>query len=118
MGDAQSDMGRQDSILDDDLLGTNLVSELEGRRRTDERSELSIKSTQADQAVMEAAMSSAVHHPNIVQTYHYQTLESSPRRPMRVSNLPIVSTFVGLHAYIAPETVCLSWLREIFSVTV
>ena len=34
--------------------------------------------TQASQAVLEAAMSSAVCHPNVVQTYHYRTLESRP----------------------------------------
>lgn len=31
--------------------------------------------TQADLALMEAAMSSAVHHPNVVQTYHYRTVQ-------------------------------------------
>ena len=47
---------------------------------------ISIKSTQADQAILEAAMSSAVHHPNIVNTYHYQTLEADEGRAMRVSS--------------------------------
>jgi hypothetical protein len=33
--------------------------------------------TQADLALMEAAMCSAVHHPNVVQTFHYRTLQPS-----------------------------------------
>lgn len=35
----------------------------------------SLTATLADQALLEAAMSSAVHHPNIVQTYHYRTVQ-------------------------------------------
>ncbi len=34
-----------------------------------------LSATQADLALLEAAMSSAVHHPNVVQTYHYRTLQ-------------------------------------------
>ena len=37
----------------------------------------SLTATQADQALLEAAMSSAVHHPNVVQTYHYRTVQPS-----------------------------------------
>lgn len=41
-----------------------------------------LTATQADLALLEAAMSSAVHHPNVVQTYHYRTLQ--PQEGARV----------------------------------
>ena len=50
--------------------------------------------TQADLALIEAAMCSAVHHPNVVQTFHYRTLQPSQAagnglgRAVRVSRPP------------------------------
>ena len=62
----------------------------------------SLTATQADQALLEAAMSSAVHHPNVVQTYHYRTLQPTNclasdgvSRAVRVSSFVAFQPFFG-----------------------
>ena len=57
--------------LDDEVKqGTSAAENVNQQNRSD-----GLDATQADLALLEAAMSSAVHHPNVVQTYHYRTLQ-------------------------------------------
>lgn len=87
LDDDQLEVSVNGDILGSDALASELDSGLDFRDHTETSHGISIRSTQAAQAVLEAAMSSAVHHPNVVQTFHYQTLEANERRAVRVTNL-------------------------------
>ena len=86
-----SELSSREVVQTNDHLASDMGSTLDFREQTLSSHAISIRSAQADQAVLEAAMSSAVHHPNIVHTYHYQTLEADERRPVRVSACPRIS---------------------------
>lgn len=79
--------------FDDDEEGVRERKGWSGNGNNQSRSD-GLSATQADMALLEAAMSSAVHHPNVVQTYHYRTLQPdagssfSSGRVTRVSHLP------------------------------
>lgn len=69
----------EDELGRDDELDVPSDEELEALERAAGGNELAsdLTATQANQALLEAAMSSAVCHPNVVQTYHYRTVEPS-----------------------------------------
>ena len=70
------DLDSDEELEDLEFRGTRRKGGIgvSGSSNQQSRSE-GLTATQADLALMEAAMSSAVHHPNVVQTYHYRTLQ-------------------------------------------
>ena len=76
---------------DDDLMN------LPGMNDSDEYIETASRRSCSSSALLEAAVSSAVNHPNVVQTYDYRVFDpdvavlnssTSYRSPIRVRNSP------------------------------
>ena len=70
------ELGQEDEEIDTLDLDDESKPEGAGSGNINQQSRSDgMSATQADLALLEAAMSSAVHHPNVVQTYHYRTLQ-------------------------------------------
>lgn len=84
LGQDLVDPGISDLDFDDDIEDLEAARDKQSDHRTTMGSASlqspsdTLTATQADLALLEAAMSSAVHHPNVVQTYHYRILH--PRK--------------------------------------